>query len=348
MHNQQHKIVIVLLEEIGSKSGQASLLHYYVIICYDLSMVRKPRLHLPGGVYHVMMRGNGGQDIFFSDDDRYHFFLLLQEGITRFDYRIHGFCCMGNHIHLALQVSDESLSKIMQNLSFRYTRWVNKQQRRTGHLFQGRYKAILVDAQSYLLELVRYIHLNPVRAGLVKDPGDYLWSGHRAYLGEETIPWLTTDWILAQFSQQTTRGRQSYRRFIQSGIGDGYREEFHYGAEDARILGDDSFLERAFRQAAIDAFKPPSLNQLIRVVCDDYGFKTSDLSLGTRQRGPAEARAVIGLLAVELGAGSLTEVGRRFGRDVVTLSEGVKRIRSKLAVEKLLVARIESIRNSLI
>ena len=89
---------------------------------------------------------------------------------------------MGNHIHLALQVSDESLSKIMQNLAFRYTRWINKQQQRTGHLFQGRYKAILVDAQGYLLELVRYIRLNPVRAGLAKDPRDYLW-GKACFIG---------------------------------------------------------------------------------------------------------------------------------------------------------------------
>ena len=100
-----------------------------------------------------MLRGNGGQEIFFTEDDRYHLFLLLQEGTTRFGNRVHGFCCMGNQLHLALQVSDESLSKIMQNLAFRYTRWINKQQQRTGHLFQGRYKAILVDDQSYLLEL---------------------------------------------------------------------------------------------------------------------------------------------------------------------------------------------------
>lgn len=310
-------------------------------------MARKPRLHIPGGLYHVMLRGNDGQNIFFTNDDRYRLFLLLQEGIVLFEHRIHGFCFMGNHIHLAVQVSDEPLSKIMQNLSFRYTRWVNKQQRRTGHLFQGRYKAILVDGQSYLLELVRYIHLNPVRAGLVKNPRDYHWSGHRAYLGDETIPWLTTDWILGLFSQETTQARQSYRRFIDLGIEEGYREEFHRGVKDARVLGDDDFLEMVYRQAAIKVFKAPTLSQLIRVVCVEYGFKPSDLSISTRQRGPAEARAVIGLLAVDLGTASLTKIGKRFSRDVVTLSEGVKRIRNKLTVDKLLAVRIEAIRNSL-
>jgi len=128
-------------------------------------MARKPRLHVPGGLYHVILRGNGGQDIFFDDEDRYHLYLLLQHGVERYGHRIHGFCCMTNHIHLAIQVADEPLSGIMQNLSFRYTRWINKKQARTGHLFQGRYKSILVDADSYVLELVRYLHLNPVRAG---------------------------------------------------------------------------------------------------------------------------------------------------------------------------------------
>jgi putative transposase len=130
----------------------------------------------PGGLYHVMMRGNGGEDIFFEDDDRYHFYLFAQQGLERFGHRIHGFCCMTNHDHLVVQVGDIPLSKIIQNLSFRYTRWINQRNKRIGHLFQGRYKALLIDADSYLLELVRYIHLNPCRAGMVKDPIQYPWS----------------------------------------------------------------------------------------------------------------------------------------------------------------------------
>ena len=110
-------------------------------------MARKKRIHVPGGVYHVMMRGNGGQDIFFADQDRYRFYLLLQEGTIRFDYRVHAFCLMDN-VHLAVQVAHIPLSKIIQNLSFRYTKWVNKHQGRMGHLFQGRYKAILIDRDS--------------------------------------------------------------------------------------------------------------------------------------------------------------------------------------------------------
>jgi REP element-mobilizing transposase RayT len=102
---------------------------------------------------------------------------------------------MTTHVHLAIQVGEIGLPRIIQNLAFRYTRWGNWRQSRTGHLFQGRYKAVLVDADTYLLELTRYIHLNPVRSGIVRIPEDYPWSGHRAYLGLETIPWLTTEWV---------------------------------------------------------------------------------------------------------------------------------------------------------
>jgi REP-associated tyrosine transposase len=153
-----------------------------------------------------MLRGNGGQPIFFADADRYRLYLLLQEGVERYGHRIHAFCLMSNHLHLAMQVAEVSLSKILQNLSFRYTRWVNRQQGRMGHLFQGRYKALLVDADSYLLELVRYIHLNPVRAGLVDEPSAYPWSGHWAYLGEEILPWLTTEWVLEQLDKRLSLG----------------------------------------------------------------------------------------------------------------------------------------------
>ena len=103
----------------------------------------------------------------------------------------------------------------------------------------------------------------------MKDPRDYPWSGHRTYLGEETIPWLTTEWVLGQFSRRTTGARQSYRRFIQAGLGEGYREDFHRGAEDARVLGDDDFLEKAYRQVVAKALKPPTLTRVIRAVCKD-------------------------------------------------------------------------------
>jgi len=128
-------------------------------------MARKPRLHYPGALYHVILRGNARQDIFITDEDRYRFYLFVQEGLERYGHRVLAFCLMTNHIHLAIQVADVPLSRIMQNLTFRYTRWFNWRSKRIGHLFQGRYKAILVDADSYLLELAAYIHLEKVGSG---------------------------------------------------------------------------------------------------------------------------------------------------------------------------------------
>jgi len=145
---------------------------------------------LPGGTYHVMLRGNDGQAIFFNNEDQCKMCLLIQEGVERFGHSVVAFCFMSNHIHLAIQVNQVDLSRIIQNLSFRYTRYVNLKQKRIGHLFQGRFKSILVDSNRYLKELVRYIHLNPVRAGIVSLPEQYQWSSHNTYLGASDLVWM--------------------------------------------------------------------------------------------------------------------------------------------------------------
>ena len=146
-----------------------------------------------------MLRCNGGQDIFFLDQDRYRWSLLIQEGVERHRHRIHGFCLMTNHAHVAIQVGETPLAKILQNPSFRYTQWVNRRRCRMGHLFQRRYKQVLADGEAYLLELVRYIHLNPARAGLLIAPDEYLWTietyesellDELEALAQEKIVWL--------------------------------------------------------------------------------------------------------------------------------------------------------------
>ena len=206
-------------------------------------MARKPRIHVPGGIYHVLIRGNAGEDVFFDKGDRTRFLLLLQEGTERFSYRLHAFCLMTNHIHLIIQVGEIPLSKIVQNLSFRYTKFINKKKKRVGHLFQGRYKAILIDGDSYLLELVRYIHNNPVRAGLVRDPIDYHWSSHTTYLGTSKTLFVTTTFVLGQFGINLSTARVHYNDFVIKGKSEGHREEFYGGQFDNRVLGDDTFVD---------------------------------------------------------------------------------------------------------
>jgi REP element-mobilizing transposase RayT len=309
-------------------------------------MARKARLHVPGGVYHVILRGNGGQDVFFADADRSAFYRLLAEGSERFATRVHGFCLMTNHVHLLLQVGEAPLSGPMQNLSFRYTRWVNWHQGRHGHVFQGRCKALLVDAENYLLELVRYLHLNPVRAGLVRDPQAHPWSSHRAYLGLERLDWLTTDWVLGRFGRRAGAARAAYGAFMEAGRGAPRRAEFHRGAVDQRVLGDEHFVEQVLGPAAVPG-QPPKPERIIARVAADFGLDEAELAAPSRRRDAAEARAVIGYLARSSGSASLSALARRFGRDVTTLSRAVGRMEHRVREDAAVAARLEALNNAI-
>jgi REP element-mobilizing transposase RayT len=310
-------------------------------------MARKPRIHYPGALYHVILRGNDDEEIFFVHGDRTHFLRLVEGGVARFGHRIHAFCLMANHVHLAIQVAEVPLSKIMQNLSFRYTGWINKRRGRLGHLFQGRYKAILVDQDSYLLELTRYIHLNPVRAGLVKDPAAYPWSGHRYYLGHEKAPSLTTDWVLSQFSKQMGAARAQYAQFVADGLGGGRRTEFHRGNHEGRLLGDDDFVGRVLARAKTQFRRPPSLRAIVAAVCGEGDFSEAALHAPGRRSQTAQARWLVGLLASDLHSASLTEVARYFGRDVATLSNGVRQLHERSNEDKQFRDRVAGLEKRL-
>lgn len=293
-------------------------------------MARKPRIHYPGALYHVTLRGNARQDIFFSDQDRSRFLLLLQEGVERYGHRVHAFCLMTNHVHLALQVGSIPLSRILQNLSFRYTRWSNWRRNSSGHLFQGRYKAVLVDADAYLMQLAGYIHLNPVRAGMVRAASDYPWSSHRAYLGRETVPWLSTGPVLAQFASDLSEARRLFGAFVDERREEGRREEFHRGAGgDSRVLGADAFVETVLRQAESEPLKKPEIDVVMAALTGLFGLQADELA-GAGQGGRiSEARAMAAWAVQELSDGTLTELGRLLGRDVTSLSSAVRRLRER-------------------
>jgi REP element-mobilizing transposase RayT len=307
-------------------------------------MARKPRVHLPGGHYHVMMRGNGGNDIFFSDADRMRFLLFVQEGIERYGHRVHAFCLMSNHVHLLIQVGAAPLSKIIQNLGFRYTRYVNQQRNATGHLFQGRYKAILVDADSYLLELARYIHLNPVRAGVCKAVDDYKWSSHHAYMGEVTIPWLHRQDILARFSSDECKARKLFWHFTCQGMGEPKRMEFHNGSHLGQILGDDHFAERALGASGqAGMIKPPPLREIIEAVCNAYEIDDSALYEQGKGRNHSEARAMTALIIQGLEGVTLTSLAEEMGRELSALSQAAERLRKRMVESKPLREKAEKI-----
>lgn len=308
-------------------------------------MARKIRLHYPGACYHVILRGNAGQDIFFDEGDRSRFFFLLQEGIERFRHRIHAYCLMTNHVHLVVQVGEVPLSRILQNVSFRYTRFINQRKIQTGHLFQGRYKALLLDADTYLLELVRYIHNNPVRAGMAKTPEEYPWSSHSAYLGEVSVSWLTTEWTLGQFAGKKNRAIELYRQFVLKSVDEGHRSEFYRGNIVGNILGDDNFSEKVLATASQKMAQKTTLEQVLQAVCEKYDIDQDELFSGSRQKRISEPRAVVALLVRDIEHLSLTILSRKLNRDLSGLSQAASRLDRRLKSDKLLASKVDTLRN---
>ena len=312
-------------------------------------MARKSRIHSPGGFYHVMLRGNGGQEIFLETADNSHFLDLLADGIARFGFRCHGYCLMPNHVHLVLQAGAAPLSRAMQNLAFRYSRHINARERRIGHLFQGRYRAVLVDAGSYLLELVRYVHLNPVRAGLCAAPEAWRWSGHRAYLGRAAAPWLTTGFVLSMLAPGQRRARAAYRAFVADGMGEGRRAEFHAGnGGGGRLLGDEEFIERALAEAGERPRNPPSLDAIVAAVAAECAVRVAELAGPSRARHLSSARGLACLLARETGAAPLSALASRFGRDPSSLARVLGYLENSARRDPALAEKIERLNNTII
>jgi len=205
-------------------------------------MSRPIRIEFPDALYHVTARGDRREDIFEDDADRQIFLSTLEQVITQFNWLCHAWCLMDNHYHLMIQTPDGNLSKGMRQLNGVYTQTSNRRHKRVGHLFQGRFKAILVDSDAYLLELARYVVLNPVRAGMVKKPEDWSWSSYRASVGlEPAAPWLEVDGLLAQFGKRRSLAQQRYAQFVSEGING---NSPWLNLKGQVFLGDDQFVER--------------------------------------------------------------------------------------------------------
>jgi REP element-mobilizing transposase RayT len=305
-------------------------------------MARKLRIHFPSAVYHVILRGNAGDPIFFSDQDRYRLYLIFQYAVERFDCRIHAFCLMRNHIHLVVQTGDIPLSRIMQNVSLRFTKWINYSQSRTGHLFQGRYKALLIDADAYLLELVRYIHLNPVRAGIVAAADEYPWSGHGACLGKEILPWFTTDYVLSMFSANAEQARKAYDSFAQDGVGEGKRNEFQRGTCEGRILGSDSFTDEILSMADQKSEQEYSLSEVIATVCVHFHISEEMLTAAGKARPMTEARAVAAAIVQIAPQLRLTDLAKLLGRDISALGKAAQRIAGDVNSRRLVSELVDA------
>jgi len=212
-------------------------------------MARPLRIEFPGALYHVTSRGDRKEDIYDDDKDRYLFLSILENVIKKFNWQCYAYCMMTNHYHLIIETPDGNLSDGMRQLNGVVTQASNRRHKRTGHLFQGRYKAILVEKDAYLLELSRYVVLNPVRAGMVENASDWAWSSYRATAGKYTMPdWLSANYLLSQFSSLRKKSLKRYTQFV----ADGVHEESPWKQIKAQIfLGDKSFVEEM--QSRIEA-----------------------------------------------------------------------------------------------
>ena len=188
----------VLTRGSGSRFGVRSCNIIFCLVQINI-MVRSLRLEFPGAIYHITSRGNAREDIFLDEADRKIFLSIIADTVTRYNWILHAYCLMGNHYHLMLETPDPNLSLGMRQLNGVYTQTFNRRHKRVGHIFQGRYKSILVEKGPHLLELCRYIVLNPVKAGMVKRPEHWLWSSYKATAGmSKADGFLSMDWILKQ------------------------------------------------------------------------------------------------------------------------------------------------------
>ena len=204
-------------------------------------MARPLRVEFNGALYHVTARGNARQKIFFNDTDRIAFLKNLAYCLALHNVILHAYVLMGNHYHLFVETPDGNLSAFMRDVNGNYSQWFNFVHKRVGHLFQGRYKSFVIDGDSYLFEIARYIVLNPVRARLVAHPRDWKWSSYKATAGHIKTPdWLTTDWILGTFSKSRLEAQKQYRTHVKEGIGG---DSPFDNVREGVILGDQQFVD---------------------------------------------------------------------------------------------------------
>jgi putative transposase len=324
-------------------------------------MPRQARLDAPGTLHHVMVRGIDGLVLFRDDQDRENFISRLSQLVESTETRILAWALMDNHVHLLMFSGPPGISKFMRCLLTGYAITYNRKYQRRGHLFQNRYKSIVCEEEPYLLELVRYIHLNPLRASAVKGMDEldrYAWSGHAFLIGSRRNDWQETEYVLRQFGRERKRAIRAYREFMVEGKDQGRREELVGGGlirslgawsqvlsmrgtkegveHDARILGGGDFVARIVGEA------DKSLRRQLRVgerdvlvagvigkTCDEAGIKEEELRNGGRRREVSQTRARISYqLSRELGV-PVAEIARHLGVCTSAIVKAIQKVESQ-------------------
>jgi len=286
-------------------------------------MARPLRIEYPGAFYHVVNRGNAGEDIFINDQDRKKFLEYLEKAIERFEIRIHTYCLMTNHYHLLVETPQANLSRAVKWINVSYAVYFNRKRQRRGHLFQGRFKSILVDADEYLKQLSRYIHLNPMRAKMVEKLSAYPWSSYPAFIDPQKTPiWLETGCLLSLFGKRRKVAAKSYREFVENRSMAEVENPavnlvggFILGSSDFVNWVKETFLAKRSKKRDIPKLshlKPkPSAERVVAAVCVEFDC-TTDLIL-QKGRKKNMVRDVAIFLSRELTGDSGVNLGKYFG-----------------------------------
>lgn len=273
-------------------------------------MGRPLRIEYPGALYHITSRGNEKRDIFLKDKDRRKFLSILEDYHDRYRILIHCYSLMKNHYHLVLETPLGNLLKVMHGINSAYTGYFNREYERVGHLFQGRYRAIVVDRDAYLLELSRYVHLNPVRAGLADRPEKYRWSSYLGYIRKrEEVPWIDYRLVLSQCGGGRKRIRREYKRFVERGYEENAGSPLS-GLYCQVMLGTEGFVERvkgfvrgkAVSEEIVERSQlkdRPGAEEILRLVAEKYGEEPGAL----RRRGRNKEARKVGIYVMKRYSG---------------------------------------------
>lgn len=309
-------------------------------------------MEYPGAWYHVMNRGRRGEKIFHIDDDREEFIKVLRETIELWNLQVSAYCLMSNHYHLLVRTPDGNLSRCMRHLNGVYTQRFNRRHSKEGQLFRGRYKAVLVDDDSHLLEVLRYIHRNPLRSGIVKAPDNYPWSSHKGYLSwANKWSWLQKKELLAMLATVKSRQIPAYLDFVSKGEPEEI-EKFYSRKNLPSILGNASFKEYIREMFSDFINKPeipgakvlaPDAEKVIAAVCKHY--RISKDRLLASKRGTANLPRDVAIYLVRHQCRmTLPSVGRVFGiANYSSVSSVVQRVKTRLAIDGRLQKQLDSL-----
>jgi REP element-mobilizing transposase RayT len=320
-------------------------------------MPRKARLDAPGALHHIMVRGIDKTNIFVDHQDKALFLERLGENITEGQCSVYAWVLMDNHLHILFKSGKHGISVVMRKQLTWYAQYFNHRHKRTGHLFQNRYKSILCDEENYLLALIRYIHLNPVRAKIVKTIGEldrYPWSGHSAIVGKANRSWMDIDTVLSQFGEKKKRALLEYRRFIMEEFGQDRKPELTGGGlirsqggwsrvlalqrsgkkeeADERILGAGEFVHAVMREVEERQLRQTKLRRrgkgivdIIREECEKRGVNERELIQGSRRQKVSRTRAIIALRCKKEIGSPGAEIARHLGVNTSSINRAVER-----------------------